>query len=71
MTDLGTLGRNFSIGYGINNAGQITGEVATASGAVHAFLYAPALRKHDPESRIQPVVAGCPAASGTPAWSVP
>jgi probable HAF family extracellular repeat protein len=38
VTDLGTLGGNFSAGYGINAPGQVTGYSAT-SNAYHAFLY--------------------------------
>src|SRR5256885_15019294 len=39
MTDLGTLGGSSSSGYGINDAGQVTGESLTASGERHAFLW--------------------------------
>ena len=39
ITDLGTLGGNESHGFGINNAGQVTGKSATADGYMHAFLY--------------------------------
>lgn len=39
MTDLGTLGSPFSAGFSINNAGQVTGDLITAGGADHAFLY--------------------------------
>src|ERR1700674_5082558 len=41
VTDLGTLGGGTSKGYGINESGQVTGVAVTASGALHAFLYAP------------------------------
>ena len=39
MTDLGTLGGSSSIGYGINDSGQITGEAQIAEGFSHVFLY--------------------------------
>jgi probable HAF family extracellular repeat protein len=39
IADLGTLGGPESVGVGINNFGQVTGNSATASGASHAFLY--------------------------------
>jgi probable HAF family extracellular repeat protein len=38
MTDLGTLARNYSIAYDVNNNGQIVG-VSSAPGGYHAFLY--------------------------------
>jgi probable HAF family extracellular repeat protein len=38
MKDLGTLGAGSSEGWSINDAGQIVGDSATASGATHAFL---------------------------------
>lgn len=38
-TDLGTLGGSSTVGYGINNAGQVTGFSQTAQGETHAFLY--------------------------------
>ena len=38
VTDLGTLPGGNSFGYGINNAGQVTGN-STTSSATHAFLY--------------------------------
>ena len=39
MTDLGTLGGAGSFGYGINEAGQVTGYADTPTGEAHAFLY--------------------------------
>lgn len=39
MIDLGTFGGVFSAATAINNNGEVTGSAATASGAVHAFLY--------------------------------
>jgi probable HAF family extracellular repeat protein len=39
VTDLGTLGGSESYGYGINSAGQVTGESTTSDGLVRAFLY--------------------------------
>ncbi len=38
-TDLGTLGGNSSIAFGINNSGQVVGQSATAGGGYDAFLY--------------------------------
>ncbi len=38
VTDLGTLGGNYSYAYGINANGQVVGDSGTASGK-HAFLY--------------------------------
>jgi len=38
MTDLGSLGGNFSYARNINEAGQIIGRAATAGGQYHAFL---------------------------------
>ena len=40
VTDLGTLAGFFSVGSGINNAGQVTGTSITADRSEHAFLYA-------------------------------
>ena len=39
VTDLGTLGGSGSVGFGINNQGQVTGYSFTATGAEHAFLF--------------------------------
>ena len=38
MSDLGTLGGRHSFGYGINNAGQVTGFAMTITGSGHAFI---------------------------------
>jgi probable HAF family extracellular repeat protein len=38
-TDLGTLGGDFNIARGINNAGQIVGASANPAGESHAFVY--------------------------------
>ena len=39
MTDLGTLGGNYSTGTAINASGQVVGSAYTAGSALHAFLY--------------------------------
>ena len=39
MTDLGTLGGNYSQGLGINDRGQVVGGSVTAGGQGHAFLW--------------------------------
>ena len=39
VTELGTLGGLWTYAYGINNAGQVTGLSATASGLTHAFVF--------------------------------
>jgi len=38
-TFLPSLGGNFSVGYGINNSGQVVGSSQDANGDTHAFLY--------------------------------
>lgn len=39
ITELGTLGGSYSIGYGINSHGHVTGQSDTINGEVRAFLY--------------------------------
>ena len=39
LTDLGTLGGDYSYAWDINDNGQITGEAANKAGDVHAFLW--------------------------------
>jgi probable HAF family extracellular repeat protein len=39
MLDLGTLGGPTSLGFGINNSGQVVGSADTASNTTRAFLY--------------------------------
>ena len=40
ITDLGVLpGGSYSIGYGINQKGEVTGVSATTTGTIHAFLF--------------------------------
>ena len=41
MTDLGTLGGDYSIAYGINDMGQVVGESTTDNGQTHAFITGP------------------------------
>jgi probable HAF family extracellular repeat protein len=39
MTDLGTLGGDYSYAYGINASGQVVGQSRTAAGSLDPFLY--------------------------------
>ncbi len=39
MTDIGTLGGNYSRGRAINNRGRVVGDAATTDNSSHAFLY--------------------------------
>jgi probable HAF family extracellular repeat protein len=39
LSDLGTLGGNYSDTYGLNNAGQIIGTSDTGNGETHGFVY--------------------------------
>ena len=39
VTDLGTLGGNYSAAKGINSSGQVVGNSLNASGFYRAFLY--------------------------------
>src|ERR1017187_2009079 len=38
VTDLGTFGGNFSVAFGINNAGRVGGTAALPNGNAYAFL---------------------------------
>lgn len=39
LTDLGTLGGIYSLGYGVNDGGQVVGFSETTGNVSHAFLY--------------------------------
>ncbi|HXK31377.1 MAG TPA: hypothetical protein VJZ94_01370 [Candidatus Paceibacterota bacterium] len=39
VIDLGTLGGDSSVAYGINDRGQVVGNSKTSNGSEHAFLY--------------------------------
>jgi len=39
VTDLGSLGGDYSVGLAVNASGQVTGYSSLTSGATHAFLY--------------------------------
>src|SRR3954454_1999851 len=39
VTDVGTLGGDTSLGYGINSEGQVVGESSTSTGLAHGYLY--------------------------------
>jgi probable HAF family extracellular repeat protein len=41
LTDLGTLGGAFAVGRDVNNADMVVGSSQTATGTVHAFVWAP------------------------------
>jgi probable HAF family extracellular repeat protein len=41
MTDLGTLGGDYSVGYALDPTGQVTGYSRTPGGNLHAFRLAP------------------------------
>ena len=41
LTDLGTLGGDYSYAFGINDAGQVVGYSDTAAGIPHAFITGP------------------------------
>ena len=41
MTDLGTLGGDYSCAFGINDAGQVVGHPRLATGSIHAFITGP------------------------------
>jgi probable HAF family extracellular repeat protein len=41
VTDLGTLGGNYSYAYSINDSGQVVGESDMPGGITHAFSYTP------------------------------
>ena len=41
VTELGTLGGDFTAAYGVNDAGQVTGLSTTSDGQSHAFITGP------------------------------
>lgn len=47
LTDLGTLGGDFSHATAINDRGQVVGEAQTAAGKPHPFLYQPGVGMTD------------------------
>jgi probable HAF family extracellular repeat protein len=55
MHDLGTLGGESSIAYGINDNGQVTGMSDIANAAQHAFLYTSGIGMVDLNSLINPL----------------
>ena len=59
MVDLGTLGGNAAEAFGINDAGQVVGEAADATGALRPFLKNPGelLQDLDPARRYHHGVA--------------
>jgi len=59
ITDLGTLGGNYSAAYAINNRGQITGTAETAAGVQHAFLW-----ENGRMADLHPPDSGWPMSSG-------
>lgn len=47
LTDLGTLGGEYSYAWDINDAGQVTGEASNVAGDIHAFLWTRAAGMRD------------------------